>query len=583
MNNNKETFGKVLIYIRKYRLKVIASLVFATLSVAMTLYLPILIGRAVDLIVAEGNVDFEGIIPILINIVVLVVLASFCQWLLNLLNNNVTYHVVEDIRETAFDKITTLPLSYLDRHSHGDIISRIVTDVDQFAEGLLIGFSQLFTGVLTIIGTLIFMLSVNGKITIVVVLITPISLLVANFIANRTFVMFSEQSMRRGDLTSLINEMIENQKVVQAFSYEDRAQSRFDEINDKLADSSLQATFYSSITNPATRFVNGLVYCAVGLTGAIATINGAMTVGQLTSFLSYANQYTKPFNEISGVIAELQNALASAARVFEFIEQKSEKPDPSNAVELKVIDGTVDLENVYFSYNPDVKLIENLNLHVESGQKIAIVGPTGSGKTTLINLLMRFYEIDSGKIKVSKIDTRDISRKSLRTNFGMVLQDTWLKSGTIADNIRYGNPDASDEEVIKAAKDAHAHSFIRRLPNGYDTFISGNASDLSQGQKQLLSIARIMVSVPPMLILDEATSSIDTRTEIQIQEAFARMMEGRTTFIVAHRLSTIQGSDVILVLKDGNIIEKGSHSDLLEKEGFYYDLYNSQFAGLKGI
>jgi ATP-binding cassette subfamily B multidrug efflux pump len=577
--SNKKTLKKVFAYIGRYRIHVIMSLIFAALSVGMTLYLPILNGKAIDLIVAKGLVEFSGIIDILIKIGILVGLTSLCQWLMNILNNKVTYLVVKDIRETAFDKITNLPLSYLDSHQHGDIISRIVTDVDQFADGLLLGFSQLFTGLLSILGTLLFMLSVNIKITFVVVLITPISLLVASFIASRIYAMFTEQSSRRGELTSLINEMIDNQKVVQAFSYEERAQKRFDDINDKLAHSSLRATFYSSITNPATRFVNGIVYTAVGLTGAIAAINGSMTVGQLTSFLSYANQYTKPFNEISGVVAEFQNALASASRVFDFIEQKSIEEDPVDAVDLKDADGTVNLDHVYFSYNPNVSLIEDLNLDVSPGQTVAIVGPTGSGKTTLINLLMRFYDIDSGSIKISGVDIDKIRTKSLRRNFGMVLQDTWLKSGTILDNIRYGKPEASLDEVVATAKAAHAHNFIRRLPDGYDTCITDNGRDLSHGQKQLLSIARVMLSLPPMLILDEATSSIDTRTELEIQNAFSKMMEGRTTFIVAHRLSTVKEADVILVLKDGNIIEKGSHEDLLEKKGFYSKLYYSQFAG----
>ena len=576
---NKSTLKKVLTYISHYRIHLVMSLIFAALSVAMTLYLPILIGKTIDLIIGKGQVDFEKIIDILIKIAILIGLTSLCQWLMNILNNKVTYSVVKDMRETAFDKVTSLPLSYLDGHQHGDIISRIITDVDQFADGLLLGFSQLFTGVLSIVGTLVFMLTVNIKITFVVVLITPVSLLVASFIASRTYTMFTEQSSRRGELTSLINEMIDNQKVVQAFSYEERAQERFDDINEKLGASYLRATFYSSITNPATRFVNGIVYTAVGLTGAIAAINGSMTVGQLTSFLSYANQYTKPFNEISGVVAEFQNALASAARVFDFIEQESIKPDPKNAIELEEVDGRVRLDHVYFSYNPKVSLIEDLNLDVEPGQRIAIVGPTGSGKTTLINLLMRFYDIDKGRIEISGIDIDKITTKSLRTNFGMVLQDTWLKSGTILDNIKYGRPDATYEEVVEAAKSAHAHNFIRRLPDGYNTYITDDGGDLSHGQKQLLSIARVMLSLPPMLILDEATSSIDTRTEIEIQKAFNKMMEGRTTFIVAHRLSTVKEADVILVLKDGNIIEKGSHEELLAKKGFYSKLYNSQFAG----
>ncbi len=574
------TIVKVLAYIKKYKAQVIMSLIFATLSVAMTLYVPILIGRTVDLIISKGQVDFSGIIDVLIKIAILVILTSLCQWVLNIINNRVTYLVVKDIRKTAFEKITSLPLGYLDSHQHGDIINRVINDVDQFADGLLMGFSQLFTGALTILGTLLFMLSVNIKITIVVLVITPISLLVASFIARQTFAMFTKQSEEKGELTSLTNEMIENQKVVQAFHHENEVQRRFDEINNRLNHSSLRATFYSSITNPSTRFVNGLVYSAVGLVGAITVIGGGMTVGQLTSFLSYANQYTKPFNEISGVIAELQNALACAERVFDLIEQASIEADKKEAIELKEVDGTVQMKDVYFSYNPEVKLIEDLNLYVSPGQRVAIVGPTGCGKTTLINLLMRFYDIDNGSIKVSGEDTRNITRKSLRSNFGMVLQDTWLKSGTILENISYGKADATREEIIEAAKAAHAHSFIRRLSNGYDTYIENNGGDLSHGQKQLLSIARVMLSIPPMLILDEATSSIDTRTELQIQEAFNKMMKGRTSFIVAHRLSTIQEADVILVMKDGNIIEKGSHKELLEEEGFYYELYHSQFAGI---
>lgn len=573
------TLKKILQYIKKYRIMVLFSLFFATLTVGMTLYVPILIGQAVDYIVDQGLVNFAGVLGVITKIGILIILTSISQWIMNLLNNKVTYYVVRDIRKVAFEKLETLPLSYLDSHQHGDIISRLVTDVDQLSDGLLMGFTQLFTGILTILGTLLFMLSVNVRITFVVVFITPVSLFVASFIAKRTHKMFREQSENRGDLTSLINEMIDNQKVVQAFNYEDEVQEEFDGINTKLEHSSLRAIFYSSITNPATRFVNGLVYSGVGFAGAIGVINGSLTVGQLTSFLSYANQYTKPFNEISGVVTEFQNALASAERVFSIIEEESLSPDAPDAVVLEKVDGSVSLEDVYFSYNPEVKLIQDLNLKVKPGQRIAIVGPTGCGKTTVINLLMRFYDVDSGAIKVNGIDIRDITRESLRLNYGMVLQDTWLKSGTILDNIRYGKPEASREEVIATAKAAHAHSFIRRLPNGYDTYITDESGELSQGQKQLICIARVMLSLPPMLILDEATSSIDTRTEISIQKAFASMMEGRTSFIVAHRLSTIREADVILVMKSGNIIEKGTHEELLDKGGFYSELYYSQFAG----
>ena len=497
-----------------------------------------------------------------------------------ILNRGLPY-VVKDIRKIAFEKLTKLPLSYLDSHQHGDIISRIVADVEQFSDGLLMGFTQLLTGSLSILGTFLFMLSVNVKITFVVVLITPVSLFVASFIAKRTYKMFRDQSERNGEITSLTNEMIENQKVVQAFHYEEEVEKKFDEINKRLQDSSLRAIFFSSITFPATRFVNGLVYSGVGLAGAIAVINGNLSVGQLSSFLSYANQYTKPFNEISGVVTELQNALACAARVFELIEEESIAPDSPDAIELKNVDGRVELEDVSFSYNPETKFIEGLSLDVKPGQRVAIVGPTGCGKTTVINLLMGFYEIDGGSIKISGIDMKNIKKKSLRSNFGMVLQETWLKSGTILDNIRYGKPEATKEEVIATAKAAHAHSFIRRLPKGYETYISDNGGDLSHGQKQLLSIARAMLSLPPMLILDEATSSIDTRTEIQIQKAFNKMMKDRTSFIVAHRLSTIREADVILVMKDGKIIEKGSHDELLENKGFYSELYYSQFAGVE--
>lgn len=578
---DKSTIKKVLNYIKSYKSKVIFSILFATLTVAMTLYIPILIGNAVDFIIDKGNVDFPRILQVLIKIGVLITLTSICQWIMNMLNNQVTFYVVKDIRKIAFEKLTKLPLSYLDSHQHGDIISRIVADVEQFSDGLLMGFTQLLTGTLTIVGTLLFMLSVNVKITLVVVLITPLSLFVASFIAKRTYKMFREQSERNGEITSLTNEMIENQKVVQAFHYEEEVEKKFDEINKRLQDSSLRAIFFSSITFPATRFVNGLVYSGVGLAGAIAVINGSLSVGQLSSFLNYANQYTKPFNEISGVVTELQNALACAARVFELIEEESLAPDSPNAIELEKADGRVELEEVSFSYNPETSFIEGLSLDVKPGQRVAIVGPTGCGKTTVINLLMGFYDIDGGKIKISGIDMKNIKKKSLRSNFGMVLQETWLKSGTILDNIRYGKPEATKEEVIATAKAAHAHSFIRRLPKGYETYISDNGGDLSHGQKQLLSIARAMLSLPPMLILDEATSSIDTRTEIRIQKAFNKMMKDRTSFIVAHRLSTIREADVILVMKDGKIIEKGNHDELLEKKGFYSKLYYSQFAGVE--
>lgn len=575
---NKETIKKVLICIKRYWFLAGLSLILAAVSVIFTLYLPILIGDAVDLIVAPGAVNFGRISLILWKMGIVIGLTALAQWLMNMCNNKITYFVVRDIRKRAFANLERLPLKYIDSHPWGDIISRIVADVDQFSDGLLMGFTQFFTGIMTILGTLVFMVSINYKIALVVLLITPVSLFVAAFISKRTYAMFKLQSETRGELTAHIDEMIGNQKIVQAFRYEDRAAEKFQEINLRLQSSSLRATFFSSITNPATRFVNGLVYAGVGITGAISAISGGISVGQLSSFLSYANQYTKPFNEISGVITELQNALTCAARVFELIEEEPQIPDEADARILDHVQGKVTLENVDFSYNPEVRLIENLNLDVKPGQRIAIVGPTGCGKSTVINLLMRFYDVDQGSIQVDDIDIRDIARKSLRENYGMVLQETWLKTGTIRENIIYGKPDATDEEMIRAAKEAYAHSFIKRLPHGYDTVITEDGGNLSQGQKQLLCIARVMLCLPPMLILDEATSSIDTRTEIRIQKAFAKMMEGRTSFIVAHRLSTIKEADRILVMKDGKIIEQGTHEALLGQDGFYAQLYNSQFA-----
>lgn len=577
-NKSMETLKRILDYIGQYRWGVIMSLILALITVALTLYVPILTGRAVDRIVGQGNVDFAGLTRILWKILGAVGLTAVSQWLMNHINNTITYRVVKDIRTRAFNHLETLPLSYIDAHPSGDIISRIIADIDQFSEGLLMGFTQLFTGVLTIGGTLLFMLSIHPAITLVVVVLTPVSLFVASFIAKKTFVMFRHQSETRGELTALTDEMLGNMKVVQAFGYQEETQKKFEEINSRLAGYSLRATFFSSITNPSTRFVNSMVYAAVGITGAYAVIRGFMTVGQLTSFLSYANQYTKPFNEISGVVTELQNALASAARVFELIDEKAILDDKPDAAVLTHVEGKVELVNVDFSYTPDRKLIENFGLNVNPGQRVAIVGPTGCGKTTIINLLMRFYDVDSGSIKVEGTDIRNITRKSLRTNYGMVLQETWLKTGTIRENIAYGRPDASEEEIIRAAKEAHAHGFIMRMPEGYDTVISEDGGNLSQGQKQLLCIARVMLCLPPMLILDEATSSIDTRTEIRVQKAFARMMEGRTSFIVAHRLSTIREADVILVMRDGHIVEKGRHEELLERGGFYAEIYNSQFA-----
>lgn len=575
----KETLVKVLRYIKPYRVVLALTIFMAFISVALTLYLPILTGDAVDMLSLIGTEEFwPGLFDILKKMAVVIILTALAQWFMSICNNKIVYGIIQDIREKAFRKLEILPLSYLDVHSHGDIVSRVVADVDQFADGLLIGFTQLFTGVITIIGTLGFMLSVNAWITAVVVVITPASLLVASFIAKKTFSMFKLQSETRGEQTALINEMITNQKVVQAFNREDETLEKFDEINGRLEKCSLRAIFFSSLTNPCTRFVNSLVYMGVGLTGALAAIGGGLTVGQLTCFLSYANQYTKPFNEISGVVTELQNALACAARIFELIEEEPQIPDVQGARELTDVQGRVELSHVAFSYVPDRKLIEDLNLAVQPGQRIAIVGPTGCGKTTIINLLMRFYDVDQGAICVEGTDIREITRKSLRASYGMVLQDTWLKQGTIRDNITVGKPEATEEEIIAAAKASHAHSFIRRLPKGYDTVIGEDGGSLSQGQKQLLCITRVMLSLPPMLILDEATSSIDTRTEIKIQKAFAAMMEGRTSFIVAHRLSTIQNADVILVMKDGHIIEQGNHEALLKQNGFYAELYNSQFA-----
>lgn len=574
----KGTLIKVLRYVKKYWIYLALSIVTATVSVALTLYLPILTGYAIDLIIEKGLVDFPGIIAILKKMAVVIVITALAQWLMNVCNNKMTYRIVQDVRNEAFHKIEILPLKYIDGHSYGEIVSRVIADVDQFADGLLMGFTQFFTGVITIVGTLGFMLSINIGITGVVVLITPLSFLVAGFIAKKTFTMFKLQSETRGEQTAFIDEMIGNQKIVQAFSHEDESLEKFDEINGRLQKASLNAIFFSSITNPSTRFVNNLVYAGVAICGAVFAIRGGISVGRLSCFLSYANQYTKPFNEISGVVTELQNALACAARIFELIEEEPQIAEPENAITLSHADGTVALEDVSFSYVPDKKLIENFNLSVRPGQRIAIVGPTGCGKTTVINLLMRFYDVDAGAIRVNGYDIREITRKSLRGAYGMVLQETWLKTGTIRENIVMGKPDATDEEIIAAAKASHAHSFIRRLPNGYDTVITEDGGNLSQGQKQLLCITRVMLCLPPMLILDEATSSIDTRTEIKIQQAFATMMKGRTSFIVAHRLSTIKEADVILVMKDGNIIEQGNHETLLAMNGFYANLYQSQFA-----
>ena len=575
---SSQTVKKVIIRIKKYWVFLILSIIMATITVASSLYVPILVGNAIDYIIGPSNVNFRLIAQILAEIGVVIGITALSQWIMNICNNKITYHVTRDIRDEAIEKIEHLPLKYIDGHSYGEIVSRVIADVDQFADGLLMGFTQFFSGVMTILGTLGFMLSINVKITLVVVLITPVSFFVASFIAKRTYKMFKLQSETRGEQTALIDEMIGGQKVVSAYCHEEEAVRQFDEINDRLQKYSLNAIFFSSITNPSTRFVNSLVYAGVAVTGAISAIYGRLTVGQLSCFLSYANQYTKPFNEISGVVTELQNAIACASRVFELIEEEPEAAESSNAVNLENVDGRVDLNDVEFSYVPDKKLIEDFNLHVKKGQKIAIVGPTGCGKTTIINLLMRFYDVNSGSRDVSGVDIRELTRRSLRAGYGMVLQDTWLKSGTIRENIIMGRPDATDEEIIEAAKAAHSHGFIKRLPNGYDTVIGEDGGSLSQGQKQLLCITRVMLCHPPMLILDEATSSIDTRTEIKIQNAFNKLMEGRTSFIVAHRLSTIQSADVILVMKDGHIIEQGNHEELLAKNGFYKKLYESQFA-----
>ena len=576
-DDQKKTLKKVMKYIKKYRVRVVMSLIFAAVTVITTLYLPILTGNAVDLMVEKGKVDFAGLKPIVKTMLIVLAITGVAQWIMNICNNYITYHVVQDIRKDAMDRIQIVPLKYLDGHAAGDIVSRVIADVDQFADGLLMGFTQAFTGVMTIVGTLVFMLQINVWITLVVILVTPLSFFVAGFIAKKSYTMFQMQSKERGAQTALIDEMIGNQRVVQAYGHEKRSLEQFDEINGRLEKYSLRATFFSSITNPATRFVNNLVYAGVGIVGAFFAIHGMLSVGRLTSFLSYANQYTKPFNEISGVITELQNAIACAARVFELMEAEPQEPDKPDAIELTQVKGAVELKNVSFSYVPEQKLIRDFNLTVKPGQRVAIVGPTGCGKTTVINLLMRFYDVNKGVIAVDGTDIRNMTRASLRSNIGMVLQETWLKDGTIRDNIIMGKPDATEEEIIAAAKATHAHSFIKRLPQGYDTVVREDGDNLSQGQKQLLCITRVMLCLPPMLILDEATSSIDTRTEQQIQEAFDKLMKGRTSFIVAHRLSTIRNASLILVMKDGKIIEQGTHEELLAQGGFYNKLYNSQF------
>lgn len=581
MSEKKKTQKDILLkvwgYIKKYRFLVFLSIVFAGIVVALTLYLPILIGEAIDYIVEPGKVEFSRISRILINTAMIAVFTAILQWIMNTINNKITYHVIADIRKDVFERLQILPLKYMGGHPVGDVVSRVITDADQFADGLLMGFSQLFTGVVTILGTLVFMLSIHPGITLVVVCLTPLSLVVANYIAKSTFSLFREQSVTRGEQTAYIDEMIGNQKIVQAFSRETVSLETFDETNERLEKCSLKAIFFSSLTNPCTRFVNSLVYAGVALSGAVVAVNGGgITIGGLSCFLSYAKQYTKPFNEISSVVTELQNAIACAGRIFELLEETPQISEPENAVSMGEAKGNISFENVSFSYVPEQKLIQNLNLTVKPGQKIAIVGPTGCGKTTLINLLMRFYDVTSGSIKVDGEDIRDITRKSLRKNYGMVLQETWLKEGTVFENIAMGKPDASLDEVIRAAKDAHAHSFIKRLPQGYDTYLTEDGGSLSQGQKQLICIARIMLVLPPMLILDEATSSIDTRTEVKIQEAFGKLMKGRVSFMVAHRLSTIRDADVILVMRDGNIVEQGNHEELLAKKGFYYSLYYSQ-------
>ncbi len=578
MNKNKSTFRRLLKLIEKYKFLVLLSLLLAVVVVATQLYAPILFGNAVDLALGKGRVDVSGIVKILIKTGIIIGITALAQWIMNVINNKITYRVVKDLRVQAFRHLQNLDISYIDSHNHGDIVSRIITDIDQLSDGLLMGFTQFFTGVITILGTLIFMFSVNVKIALIVVLLTPLSLFVASFIAKRTYSMFQKQSETRGEITTHINEMVGNQKIVKAFCRESASEQRFDEINDRLSVYSLKASFFSSMVNPSTRLINALVYAGVGAFGAISALSGGLTVGQLSCFLSYATQYTKPFNEISGVVTELQNALASAARVFELIDEKEQAPDSDGAAELEKADGSVEFDNVSFSYDKSKELIKNLSISASSGQRVAIVGPTGCGKSTLINLLMRFYDPDSGMIKVDGENSRDYTRHSLRKNFGMVLQETWLKSGTVKENIAYSKPDATDEEIIAAAKLTHAHSFIKRLPDGYDTVLGENGGSLSQGQKQLLCITRVLLDLPPMLILDEATSSIDSHTEIRIQKTFAKMMKGRTCFVVAHRLSTIRESDIILVMNKGRIIEQGTHEALLKKHGFYYDLYNSQFA-----